>query len=242
MVSMIDIAWASGFVEGEGYFSFNHSYPAIVIRQCNVECLEKLQSLFDGRISSCQMSSLGRQPVFEWVLGGQKGIALTMSIYPLLSAKRQEQARKIIDGWKKLRGTHGETHIKVIVHDKEALEGLRRVFRGESVVKVAEDIGTDYTTLSHWLFGRWRPELLDRIKKEGSFKAGIVKERHALPRLSKEQLLIALRRVRAGETATSVAENMDMKRSTLSLIVSGKNRPYLLAQVMQEELAQEEVR
>lgn len=97
MVSKAEVAWAAGFYEGEGYLT-KTSPPRVQIAQCNIEPLEKLQSLFGGSIYGPEMPKGARQPVFRWVLGDHASSkSFIYAIFPWLSDKKQKDTLDKID-------------------------------------------------------------------------------------------------------------------------------------------------
>lgn len=99
MISMLDLGWVAGFLEGEGTFNFNNI--AIVACQVEIEPLEKLHNLFGGTVDRQKIKgscSLGY--INQWRLHGSSAIGLMMTIYPLMSPKRCKQIEKVIQTWK----------------------------------------------------------------------------------------------------------------------------------------------
>ena len=83
-----DFCWAAGFYEGEGYCAGSVGTERVAIGQKNLEPLERMQALFGG--------SLGHYPnrCSQWRVSGARSRGFLMSIYGLLSSRRQEQVRK----------------------------------------------------------------------------------------------------------------------------------------------------
>lgn len=101
MVTIKDIAWTSGFIEGEGSFGGSHngkSGSMITAWQVQKQPLEKLLELYGGSISFRHPSQ--RTSIWQWCLYGNKSIGLMMTIYSLMSSKRKEQIKRIILYWK----------------------------------------------------------------------------------------------------------------------------------------------
>lgn len=104
----IDIAWAAGFLEGEGSFgrySRGNSCLRIRASQVELEPLERLQKLFGGHINSLPVRHPnGRiekcQPISEWFLSGHRAAALMMTIYKFMSPRRQNKIKELLDHWK----------------------------------------------------------------------------------------------------------------------------------------------
>lgn len=85
-----DIYWAAGFYDGEGCASWAEKRRACIrVTQKDTWPLERLLSLFGGRITQ------NKQGYFVWSLYGARARGFAMTIYTLLSPRRQEQVRKL---------------------------------------------------------------------------------------------------------------------------------------------------
>jgi hypothetical protein len=88
-----DIAWAAGFIEGEGTFKRGTSMQ-VCAAQVNPEPLLRLLSLFGGTLTvHTEGDSRGRQRTQVWRVSGARGRGFAMTIYSLMSEKRKEQIR-----------------------------------------------------------------------------------------------------------------------------------------------------
>lgn len=89
----IDIAWAAGFIEGEGSFKKHARSYRIVCGQNDREPLDRLSALFGGSIRLQHRMYRGEpRPIFVWEVYGEKAGRAIDLIYPFLSARRREQA------------------------------------------------------------------------------------------------------------------------------------------------------
>jgi hypothetical protein len=95
-----DLAWAAGFIEGEGTFAvFRGGYFKMTAGQVNPEPLRWIQEIFGGslRIDTPRHQALrqaerpGRQPLWRWVLCGKKAEVMANTMRPWLSTRRLEQ-------------------------------------------------------------------------------------------------------------------------------------------------------
>ena len=89
-----DIAWTAGFLEGEGSFHNGLGSTVVSAVQVNKEPIQRLLELFGG--SAKQYNLHGRdnnKPIWRWSVSGAKGRGLAMTVYVLMSAKRQAQIR-----------------------------------------------------------------------------------------------------------------------------------------------------
>lgn len=96
----VDIAWAAGFLEGEGHFrrSFSsrdrHGSENVAAAQVNLEPLLRLQELFGGSISTKNRIKWGLGYIYQWQVSGHRARVVMGAVSPLLSLRRLEQVRK----------------------------------------------------------------------------------------------------------------------------------------------------
>lgn len=111
MIAVRDIAWAAGFLEGEGSFMTSRTCPYVECAQVQREPLERLHALFGGTISFHQRKDkpAAWQDFYRWTLYGNASAGVMMTLFILMSPKRQEQIRNVIEAWK-ARGTRGAHH------------------------------------------------------------------------------------------------------------------------------------
>jgi len=92
--TMRDIAWLAGFFEGEGSFS---PYGHVQISQLNRWALDGIREAFGGRVIEYETNAIrGRIMAFKWYTTGGRGRGITMTLYALLSPRRQLQARRLL--------------------------------------------------------------------------------------------------------------------------------------------------
>ena len=90
-----DIAWAAGFIEGEGHFRSRSQVTAV---QVDVEPLNRLVALFGGSIvpHTRAGNKHGWQASWTWRASGARARGIALTLYPLLSARRQTQIRGML--------------------------------------------------------------------------------------------------------------------------------------------------
>lgn len=101
----VDVAWAAGFLEGEGTFcgspaGENPARPGYKIggdtcvkaAQVNVEPLYRLQVLFGGSVRLQQRRGIGRQEIYLWCISARKARRCIDLVLPYLSGRRHDQA------------------------------------------------------------------------------------------------------------------------------------------------------
>jgi hypothetical protein len=94
-----DIAWAAGFLEGEGCFSHTRSTPMVTVSQVQRWPLDRMAEVFGGvpRLIRAR-EKVGEH--WRWQLYGQRSIEVMMTVLPLLSPRRREQVKAAIEIWK----------------------------------------------------------------------------------------------------------------------------------------------
>ena len=90
-----DIYWLAGFLEGEGSFSHQGRYTRVTASQMQKEPLERVARLVGGRIHK-----YGEKRINEWGIYSSRAIGLIMTLFSIMSPRRQEQMRGCIDSWK----------------------------------------------------------------------------------------------------------------------------------------------
>ena len=94
-LSDIDLGWVAGFIEGEGYFGWAGTTPNIQVAQVQYWPLEKMKELCGGNISFLKRKAIKGEIYYRWYIYGKGATELIKLIYPLLSPRRKEQAKKV---------------------------------------------------------------------------------------------------------------------------------------------------
>ena len=100
--SLKDIAWAAGFLEGEGAFCSTGTAERVSCSQLNPEPLHRLVTIFGGRIrhNKRQSSNGWSSPdshIDDWYVNSSRARGVMLTLYPLLSVKRQQQIVKVLE-------------------------------------------------------------------------------------------------------------------------------------------------
>jgi hypothetical protein len=102
-ISMYELYWAAGFLEGEGCFTFTgpgRKTPQLTASQVERHPLDRLDRLFGGRIYVQRNSKVEGNIFNHWYLGVSMSVQAMMTLYPLMSPKRQAQIERVLDVWK----------------------------------------------------------------------------------------------------------------------------------------------
>lgn len=100
MITDRDIAWAAGFLEGEGTFLSSGATGAFTVSACQVqyEPLGRLLAIFGGRVKP-YTNNHGRV-YHRWSLHGGEAIGMAFTMFSLLSRKRRDQVQLMVGRWK----------------------------------------------------------------------------------------------------------------------------------------------
>jgi hypothetical protein len=97
---MTDILYAAFFLEGEGSFLWHRSMKVCA---CQVQKwpLERLQAAFGGHMGCYKNNARpNHQRIWRWAVHGEMAAALAMTIYPLMSPRRQGQISTALAAWR----------------------------------------------------------------------------------------------------------------------------------------------
>jgi len=103
MITTTQIAWAAGFLEGEGSFDCANGTPRVSAAQVQREPLDRLSAMFGGRIWSKPPSGFSAQPIWTWVLPSRRSVQAMMTLFVLMSPRRQEQIERALRRWRAAR-------------------------------------------------------------------------------------------------------------------------------------------
>lgn len=119
-----DLEWAAGFLEGEGTFRASARSEHVNAGQNERETLDRLKALFGGAVRS--YPNTHRDEFFQWYVSGTRARGVMMTLYLLLSTRRQAQIRKALSlGQPKPRG--GAGHKKYLLKNDTTNESSNRV-------------------------------------------------------------------------------------------------------------------
>lgn len=101
-ISTLEISWAAGFLEGEGSF-YNFGSPQVTAAQVQREPIQKLVRLFGGHSFQRKTKGFSEQPIWVWKLGSHRSVEVMMTLYVLMSPKRQLEIAEALRVWKTAR-------------------------------------------------------------------------------------------------------------------------------------------
>jgi hypothetical protein len=116
VISSRDIAWVAGFLEGEGCFSSNPNRRRLRItaNQVDYEPLTRLLAVCGGSVIYRHRATVpGEGHIYIWEVGANRAAGIMLTIYSLMSRRRQGQIRKALEPWMALKVQNRyKTHCK----------------------------------------------------------------------------------------------------------------------------------
>lgn len=110
-ISVKEIAWVAGLLEGEGSFGFAFSRkttsaknPIIALAMTDIDVVEQARKVLDRenpiplKISAKTVDR--NKPLYRFTISGSKAVGWMMTIYPLMGARRRAKIHEIIALWK----------------------------------------------------------------------------------------------------------------------------------------------
>ena len=107
-LTAVEVAWAAGFLEGEGCFKVTCPNPIIVTTQKEREPLDRLQAAFGGTIARPSSPSQSG-PIYRLTLSGTLAVQAMMTVYGLMSTRRQKAIRIVLKKWKASNSVRSST-------------------------------------------------------------------------------------------------------------------------------------
>lgn len=104
MVTLAEIAWIAGFLEGEGTFDASWR-RAVVFVTTDRDVAERAVSILRGRLNGPYNYRPDRKPFWRGTIHGRQAAEWCMTLYPLMGERRRTKIREWLDGWRKAPGT-----------------------------------------------------------------------------------------------------------------------------------------
>ncbi len=103
-----DLHWAAGFIDGEGSFTRCGGTISVSASQNDKWHIEKLYALFKGNTNIFSHKLIkGNDGVYHrWSVYGPRAAGVMMTLYSLLSPRRQAKISELLAAWLKQPGFH----------------------------------------------------------------------------------------------------------------------------------------
>lgn len=103
-----DIYYVVGILEGEGCFNY-YNAPRIFLKMTDKDVIMKVKSIMNVDVSIGEQNRNGWKTAYILAVNSHHAIGWMMTLYPLMSARRKEQIRKVLTAWKQAKGYNGFT-------------------------------------------------------------------------------------------------------------------------------------
>jgi hypothetical protein len=110
-ISTRDINWVAGFLEGEGSFGYHSATLRITAGQKQREPLDRCMRLMGGTIQRIERPERDTH-IHHWALMGRKAVQWMMTLYVLMSPRRQAQIKECFTEWKQHAARRPNGHAK----------------------------------------------------------------------------------------------------------------------------------
>ncbi len=108
MVTILDLAWAAGFLEGEGSFGY-YGGPRVTAGQVEREPIDRLIRIFGGVATARSTKGFSEKSIWIWRVNSRRSVEVMMTLYCLMSPKRKNEIETTLSRWRlqKLMKPHG---------------------------------------------------------------------------------------------------------------------------------------
>lgn len=96
--TMIDLAWAAGVFEGEGYIGHNKIAPRCGLAMTDEDVVRRLHAIMGiGSVHRADRSRRGHKPIWAWGVGGFPSTQYVLALFwPWLGQRRRLRAKEIL--------------------------------------------------------------------------------------------------------------------------------------------------
>lgn len=110
MITSVQIAWIAGLLEGEGCFYFGSS-PRIQFATSDHDTAIKIRDIINLEINIRNLPlQPDRKQMYEFAIYGTLAASWMMTIYYLMSNRRKDKIREVLNGWKVSRSLSNDGH------------------------------------------------------------------------------------------------------------------------------------
>lgn len=170
MITIKEIAWLAGILEGEGHFETlnrGSSYPRINLAMTDLDVVIRVAEITGADTVRLKPNAAGVKLQYQTRIYGAKAIQWCMTLYPLMSERRKQRIREILAAWRAatsgrrsykrhiLNGPHDARIIwQRIGSSSENLAKSVRALAGKlSQQKIAEKFGINQATVWRFIHG-----------------------------------------------------------------------------------------
>lgn len=113
-ISINDIYWLAGILEGEGYFGLTNdgSSPIIMVSMTDADIIERVRLIVD-KTTTISITQDKRKETYKdsyrLTINGKRAAQWMMTLYPLMSIRRKAKIQICITTWKNHYNTSKDT-------------------------------------------------------------------------------------------------------------------------------------
>jgi len=93
------IGWIAGFIEGEGSFTWAGSTICVSATQVDKQPIQDLQDMLGGGIGTFSRKEVTGNIYHRWQVYGPRAAGVMMTLYPMLTRRRQSKIRQLLKVW-----------------------------------------------------------------------------------------------------------------------------------------------
>ncbi len=100
---MKNLYWIAGLLEGEGCFGFYNNCPTIQVNMTDKDVIDKAKIILDIENNNevrKQIKDIKRKDIYCLNISGSIAIQWMMTLYSLMSLRRKNKIKEIINLWK----------------------------------------------------------------------------------------------------------------------------------------------
>ena len=102
-VTIRDVTWLAGWLEGEGCFRFGCNTPSITATSTDLDVMRKVAGILGGNIYD-RKTPPPRKPSWSTHVGGGWAAGWMMTLLPLMGERRQQKIKDVLSAWRGLPG------------------------------------------------------------------------------------------------------------------------------------------
>ena len=106
----VDLAWAAGLLEGEGYFTWVNGYPVVGVEMTDRDVVDRFAALFPGPRGRKVMhrknknytagSDTPRLDSYRYEVQGGTAIAIMLTLFPFFGERRRARIKEMVVSWR----------------------------------------------------------------------------------------------------------------------------------------------
>lgn len=100
MITMLELGWLAGIVEGEGCITYTRT-PVIAVKMTDEDVIKKVAKLFNRPYYERKNKEFNHRTAYDVSICGTPAIEWLFTLYSLLGSRRKAKILEVINEWKK---------------------------------------------------------------------------------------------------------------------------------------------